>query len=104
MLPANRVPVELELNRPTLDRLREAVRKELLESNVPVKRTVLLEELVAAVTAWRFSTSPVRVVSEAAGAPPEPRARWEICLEPAIAPRADTRYWLNPKLVTWFGK
>jgi hypothetical protein len=61
--------------------LAEAVMKELALENVAVLRRVLELELVAAVKAALTTepeplvdTSPESVVSEAAGAPPVPRA------------------------------
>ena len=88
VLPANSVPVELELNSPMFDTLAVAVTKLLADEKVPVKRIVLLDELVAAVTACLFCTSPASVVSEAAGTPPVPNAKCDTCLEPDTAPKA----------------
>ena len=51
VLPANNVPDELELNNPIFEIFWFAVTKLLALENVPVKRIVLLDELVAAVTA-----------------------------------------------------
>jgi len=73
---------------PMFEILALAVRNELALENVAVLRSVLELELVAAVKAARTTepeplvdTSPDCVVSDAAGAPPVPRAACEI-LEP----------------------
>lgn len=88
VFPANSVPVELELNKPMFDTFCVAVTKLLELEKVPVKRIVLLDELLAAITDCRACTSPASVVAEAAGTPPVPRARCDTCLEPDTAPSA----------------
>lgn len=85
VFPANKVPEAVvgpeTLNIPTFEMFAAAVMNELAELNVAVKRTVFDEDDVAAVTAERTTepepfvdTSPLRVVAEAAGAVPVPKA------------------------------
>jgi hypothetical protein len=50
VLPANKVPVDDELNNPTLEMFAAAVTNEFDESNVAVKRTVFDVDDDAAVT------------------------------------------------------
>lgn len=89
VLPANNEPDAVvgpeTLNKPMFEMFAEAVTNEFADENVAVKRTVFEFDDVAAVTAERTTdpepfvdTSPAKAVSVAPGAPPVPRARWEI--------------------------
>lgn len=92
-------------HRPTFEMLADAVMKLLAELKVAVLRRVFEVLEVAAVKAALTTepeplveTSPDWVVSEAAGAPPVPRAAWLILLPDRLVPIWFTTF-RKPRLV-----